>query len=266
MFNILVPVDFSHVSQKAANYALKILEVIEGELTVFHSCYINQPGASSLVDIQEVVYKDSVKDLEKFTDSLKLLHPNIKINMECTLQDLYFSLNNISLSKKADLVVMGTTGNSGLKGFFMGSNTAEFIRKTDLPVLAVPENCSTYLPRKALLTYGCTKRIEETPLLTEMFDKFNIDIDRVYFDSESSTEESPISDLEYAKLYSSKKWKVVKVKSLVRGIWSYLSKNKYDLLVVQKRKRSFWKRLTRMSVSKQLVIHTEMPLLVLPKV
>ncbi|CAN5532599.1 hypothetical protein BH23BAC1_BH23BAC1_33470 [soil metagenome] len=39
-----------------------------------------------------------------------------------------------------DLVVMGTTGATGLKEVFLGSNTSHAIENLDCPVLAIPEH------------------------------------------------------------------------------------------------------------------------------
>jgi len=41
--------------------------------------------------------------------------------------------------KKPDLVVMGTTGASGLKEMIIGSNTSTIVEKAKCPVIAVPE-------------------------------------------------------------------------------------------------------------------------------
>jgi nucleotide-binding universal stress UspA family protein len=42
--------------------------------------------------------------------------------------------------KKADLVIMGTKGASGLKEIFIGSNTEKIVRGTKVPVISIPKS------------------------------------------------------------------------------------------------------------------------------
>jgi nucleotide-binding universal stress UspA family protein len=42
-----------------------------------------------------------------------------------------------TIAKKIDLVIMGTQGASGLKEFFVGSNTEKIVRRSTVPVIAV---------------------------------------------------------------------------------------------------------------------------------
>jgi hypothetical protein len=40
-------------------------------------------------------------------------------------------------AQKVDLIVMGTHGASGLKEFFVGSNTEKIVRTSDVPVISI---------------------------------------------------------------------------------------------------------------------------------
>src|SRR5690606_39487181 len=65
--------------------------------------------------------------------------PDLEIATSCLTGMLGEVLPAIAGQRKNELIVMGTKGASGLKYVILGSNTFEIIRKSPIPVLAVPE-------------------------------------------------------------------------------------------------------------------------------
>lgn len=139
MKKIIVPVDFSKHSEyalktaallahkyKATVYALHMLDIQEVSLT--ESQINQQEKAMYFLKLAEQRFKDFlVKD---YLEGIKIV-PVIKH------YKVFSEVNAIAKEVEADLIVMGSHGASGLKEFFVGSNTEKVVRYADLPVLVI---------------------------------------------------------------------------------------------------------------------------------
>jgi hypothetical protein len=55
--------------------------------------------------------------------------------------DLMYNIKEIIKKDKIDYIVMGTSGATGWKEAFLGTNTGEAIVNLSVPVLSVPKDC-----------------------------------------------------------------------------------------------------------------------------
>jgi nucleotide-binding universal stress UspA family protein len=143
---ILVPIDGSKVSQKAAKYAvelakqtgssLTLLSVIDKRFLVEQAVsasvspthlkesvedYLKQSAQSSTDEIAKVCERNHIK----YKASIRTGHPVEEIVSEAT-------------RSKADLIVMGSHGKSALKAAVLGSVTYGVMHKdTKIPLLIV---------------------------------------------------------------------------------------------------------------------------------
>lgn len=139
MKKIIVPIDFSNHSEYALKtaaslakkhnatvYALHMLDMQEVSLTESEN---NQhEKAIYFLKLAEKKFKDFlVKD---YLEGVKLV-PIIK-NFK-----VFSEINAIAEDVKADFIIMGSHGVSGLKEFFVGSNTEKVVRFANLPVLII---------------------------------------------------------------------------------------------------------------------------------
>ncbi|SHE88239.1 Nucleotide-binding universal stress protein, UspA family [Fodinibius roseus] len=125
--NILVPTDFSDCSETAVSFALELAIRLKARLHLMHS----MKGLYSVASEQL---------LEKLMNENRF--GKIKTNIVTEIGDADLSILRQSKEVKADLVVMGSKGRSGGRKF-LGSTTTEVISRSEVPVLAIPEN-STY--------------------------------------------------------------------------------------------------------------------------
>jgi nucleotide-binding universal stress UspA family protein len=66
-----------------------------------------------------------------------LPEPSPKVSFEIEIGDVLQVIKETVKEKAIDLVVMGTTGSTGLMHFLIGSNTEKVVRNIPVPVLAV---------------------------------------------------------------------------------------------------------------------------------
>lgn len=82
--------------------------------------------------------------MEAFLDELSGEFPGIEIATSCLTGMLGEVLPAMAGQRKNELIIMGTKGASGLKHVILGSNTFEIIRKSPIPVLAVPASQTVF--------------------------------------------------------------------------------------------------------------------------
>ncbi|HYG17901.1 MAG TPA: universal stress protein [Ohtaekwangia sp.] len=147
MKKILVPTDFSKPAALAVDVAADIARKSRAELTLLHiveevyNGSINVEGEASYSgDWEDKIY--TVKLIEKAKKQMAKLSGDpklegIKVRQELRLGSPYHGMNAIITEQKVDLVVMGTSGRSGLENMIIGSNTEKVVRHAHCPVLTV---------------------------------------------------------------------------------------------------------------------------------
>lgn len=139
MKKIIVPIDFSKNSENALEVAAMLAKKHNATLFPLH-----------MLDIQEASLNESISyKHEKTAFYLKLAEKNFKAFLKKDfLVDLevmplikhfkiFSEIDDIAKEISADLIVMGSHGASGLKEFFVGSNTEKVVRYASIPVLVV---------------------------------------------------------------------------------------------------------------------------------
>jgi len=146
MKKILVPTDFSKTSQTAAEVASGIAKKAGAEVILLH---VIEEGAEDSVKITgEVVYEDmeeklfmmklierSKKQLAKLAEDP--MFEGVKVRQELRMGTPFHGMRTIITEHKVDLVVMGTSGRTGLEGMIIGSNTEKVVRHAQCSVLTV---------------------------------------------------------------------------------------------------------------------------------
>ena len=146
MKNILFPTDFSENAKNALKYSQQLFKEKKCNFYLLHvSDYINYPtGAMSFDDNEEVETQElivpSKKQLNDFLRNVETTNTNKKHKFFGIHEHGFFleSIKKHILEKKADLIVMGTKGVSGIRQRIIGSNTGDVITKVQCNALIIP--------------------------------------------------------------------------------------------------------------------------------
>jgi len=126
--HLLCPVDLSTPSAHALRYAAALSSVIDGELTVLYV----RAAAPQQSDAED----SAGTTIETFASHVIDLGPSIRLlerQGEATTMIL-----RTAVAVACDIIVMGTHGRTGLQRLLLGSVTERVIRRSRVPVLAVP--------------------------------------------------------------------------------------------------------------------------------
>lgn len=145
MKRILVPYDFTAVSQHALDFACQIANKGASEIVLLNIIEHPTPDSFRTMGIQEV---DPLEQLyiKKMIESVKQKLTEVISNAKYEDENMSFKIqignafNTIIdeiTEEKVDLVIMGTEGADGLNEFFVGSNAEKVVRKATCPVMTI---------------------------------------------------------------------------------------------------------------------------------
>jgi nucleotide-binding universal stress UspA family protein len=142
MKRILVPCDFSDPAVQAFKFAVDIAKESRGEvilLNVVELPVMHESVLMPTLSFEEAFIKDmkahAEKNFAKMKDKWAKEGPKVTSFVE--FGGATPTIRDFVKDNKIDLMVMGTHGASGLKEFFVGSNTEKIVRTSEVPVIAI---------------------------------------------------------------------------------------------------------------------------------
>lgn len=273
MKTILVPVDFSENSDNALYYAIDIAKKIKAQLillNVYEIEYANSyVPADFIIEEKKDKKKDSLKQLEGC--ALKIKHAGkIDYDMLSVEGFIVDVILDVIEQKRINLVVMGTKGAGNFTNAILGSNTAKIIEKSNCPVIAVPEQASFKGIQK--ITYATMYHhsdIKALETVVEIFKIFDAKITVLHVsESFESREDENEAFKEFRKdvlkkiSYDKLLFQILRSEDVETALDEYINDGKVDMLVMSAHHRDFFDKLFGKSVTKHMVYHTAIPLMV----
>lgn len=279
MKRILVPTDFSACAGNAVDFAIQSAKILPVEVVLLHSyelsgnLYTDYMGVNKEFN-QSLIFEANDQLIQTQKDILEKSGIDVKaVFFRGTLQD---GIAQTIDAEKIDLIIMGTTGASGMEERIWGSTTAAVIGHTHLPVLAIPKDYTWKKPERILVS---TNHFEKEPAILnfifEMAGLYMADVHvAVFTDEDDDLAETMIEYGRQIRAYSDFLKKEYRESSVItknifgeefeKTICDYLEEQQIDLLVMITYQRSFWDRIFHPSITKRMSYHTHVPLLAIP--
>ncbi len=144
MKKILVPCDFSAPAKEAYKFALEIASISKGEIFVVHNIELPLVYETTFGVQPSPIDSETRKNIkEKATEAFKKLEKafytpsKTTVHFEMLNDFLVPGISAFIKEHLIDLVIMGTSGSSGLEEFIIGSNTEKIVRSSSVPVISV---------------------------------------------------------------------------------------------------------------------------------
>ena len=140
---ILVPLDFSPLSKKALQYALRFAEEFRAGLTLLHVIEPDVPPACDGLMIAPPISPNGNRT--RCANRLKVLASSMAIcatnYVQSTVRTGLAAYEIVEAAKEfeVDLIVIATHGYTGWKHFAIGSTAERVVRAAPCPVLVVRE-------------------------------------------------------------------------------------------------------------------------------
>lgn len=276
MKKLLVPTDFSDNAFLAAQYAAELGLKQKYSLHLIHCYTAISSGFAEEELTEETEQSDLLKadlTIEEWVDKLKSQYPDLSISYHNQRGLLGEVLPKEAAQEGYAAIVMGTTGTTGEKNVFWGSNTALIIAKSPIPVIAVPNKPLQFGIQKAGLLTNYNQ--EELLTLHEFVHTFKETIDlsliHVYKDGEEAPSVNNRLDSwqfniqEFSSVRHIDKLIAPIVKddkdldSIPEVIAQLIEENDIDIILISKSRKTFFERLFTTSVSKAMALELQKP-------
>jgi nucleotide-binding universal stress UspA family protein len=139
---ILVPTDFSETASIALEHAVHMARLTHAEITLLHvlstfSFRVNMPEVAEMDESHQLKISGVVgTKLTVLAESI-LEQSGVQVKILVSSGRIREEVVRVAEEIDADLIILGTHGVSGLKEFFMGSNSFRIVMDAACPVLSV---------------------------------------------------------------------------------------------------------------------------------
>jgi len=284
---VLIPVDFSNYSFKAALMAFEIAEKLNSKLIFYH--VIQQPDFFSmpysdvmsfntglydhLKEREEFANQEFSKFLAKLTDYIGLNKWNT-IESEHMIKLGYPEDDILYFTEKHPprLIVMGIKGPSEDNLDIMGSTTAGVIYKSRVPVLVIPQKAPLLnLSSMKKIVYATNfdeKDVGSIDKLLGLLKPFNARLYCLHIGPNAAREWDE-AKLESLHNLLSNKYPDTPIECVIKqgtnileDLENYIEENGIDVLSLTTHKRNMITRIFNPSIARKMVFHVKTPLLV----
>jgi nucleotide-binding universal stress UspA family protein len=270
MVNILVPTDLSDLSKIAADYAIKIANKLDANVTLLHVLRVVSPVRFKLQKQLKALEKELISKTE--LDMIRVMKPvarHAKFSDPLRYHVAIGSPFEKAVKKEArklrsGLIIMGTHGASGLKKVVLGSNTTSMIAISAIPVLAVPEDATFRGFRNIVYATDMRNLKKELKLLIPYAEIFGSCIHIIHVAASGKD----VADIEEKMEQVIEKCGYDKIVNIVLAdtdiddaIAQYVSINKADLLAMFTHNPTFYEKLFDRSCTRRMAFHSRVPLL-----
>lgn len=269
---ILIPTDFSPCADKALEFGLHLATGQKAELII---CHLNPtPGTRDTIILANQQVASAIEmETEDAFQKLFLRYPSLKKINHRFIQKTGLSVSLISRIAKTEdvsMILMGTRGRGRSRSAFFGSVAAEVVKRSVIPVLVVPENAYIKSIRSILLATDFSKsnHTEAIKTLVSLAAIWQAEIHIVQVISNERPSEvalNPDKVLEWARVMNGIEhhYHFVSSDDVQAGIMRYAYENEVQMLTVLSKSYNLLDQLFHKSLTKQLVYHSRLPLLVL---
>jgi nucleotide-binding universal stress UspA family protein len=272
---ILVPTDFSKTSKDAFIFARHLADAFQAKVDTLHVYHPELDRSNNLVpervsgidELKRELLDTFVKENSSEKSELGDVQTLPKLRQEVTVGFAAEEIVRRSREGGYDLIVMGTTGKSGLIETMFGSVSSSVAQNANCPVLFIPDGARYKGFNKML--YASSYQPGDEEVIHEIVDfasLFPADLDFVHVE-EGLDDGFQLKSSDFEQLFQGKRasFRLVTVesKSVADGLMRYAAKNDTDLLVLGTVHRGFLEKLMHRSVTKRVLMKTFLPLLVL---
>lgn len=255
MKTIIVPVDHSETSIHAATYAIRLFEGRQ--------------------DVTILLYHHFTKASDAAAEEENLLALKVRLGAENieTLahhgDDFIDDLGKAVRHRRADLVIMGITGRTGLSKLLIGSNTLKFAETKAAPVLIVPEKAEYRDIRNVMFATDLNDSYERTPsgpikdflrTFTPQLHIVNVDPQHYVSLTESYTKEKNAIEAMFSEFKP--EFYFMRLFDVDEALSLFAKDKNIDLIIAVQKEHSFFDRMFKPSHTKELSYKSDVPVLV----
>ncbi|MFD1143079.1 universal stress protein [Larkinella insperata] len=281
MKNILVPTDFTGTSELALAWAKFLAKHYSqgGQETMITLAHVTQPyipdstlptgevgvGMMAVQEMEDV----GELNLQEIADQLE--REGFKTRIESRVGSIDSEIVDVADELKPDLIVMGRSHIDSFFDWLAGSSAADVAMTAHCPVLVVPtlDHSQSVPVRLQNIAYATQLEFDENHILRPVVQlartfQSNLRLVKIKAVNQPNVREDSQywaqieSEFGQGRLVED----TVDADNVVEGLTKYTQTNQVDLLVMATRERDFLSKLLNPSLTKRMVLNSDVPVLV----
>jgi nucleotide-binding universal stress UspA family protein len=265
--NLIVPVDFSSHSRAATRFAAALQQTHPGQVHLVH-VMVPLEEEPDYLPVQTLnAKKNIVFEIVNLQQQLQQQY-NLKTSCDLLPGDIAQQIIRSARQNKADLIVMGTQGISGLRKYLYGSHTSSVIDHSPVPVLTLPEE-ATFKPfqRMVYATDYNYSNLRDVKRIAQFAERFQAMISLVHINQFNGATVKPSGLEDFKELVSANiryphiTFEEHQNTDTAEGLKLFLQEEKADLLIISNRRKNLVERISGRGLN-DYVFDLEIPLLV----
>ncbi len=276
MNKILCPVDFSEVSLNAIEFAAKLAEAQHASLILLN--VFTEEDFNQILEA-DAINKEYNEKLNLAENKLKSLADEINNSEKrkgligCTYEfrsgKLSDTVLEIAETDKIDLIVMGTTGITGLAEKYVGSKVLKIIENAPCSVFVVPSG--QHFHKIKSIVYATDYQEEDKIAIQQAISLATVfkaalsvlHVSHAETDINVALYEEFVEEIKSFAHYEKLHFRREVVSHTAKGLKEYMAREKADLLILLYKKRNFFQNLFHHSVTRELYEFSDFPFMVI---
>ena len=276
MKKILVTTDLSAGSKAGLRFAIQLASQSKFALTFFHSYNIILPTAWTTARIKDYERSESAKIQQKLDQFVDKIYQELGIkakHSQCVIKSSVFAQSNImeyAAEHHFNFICISTRGAGKLQRL-LGTNTANLINNSDVPILAVPYKYKSKVISSILYASDLSNVEKELEIVAEFAAPINAEVQLLHFTTFLETHIDP-KLMEQATKKSGQLHIKLDIKffepaeSLVSHIETAITRTKPSMLIMfTEHHRNLFEKIFLSSKSAEYSYHPTVPLLIFNK-
>lgn len=267
MKTIVYPTDFSENAYKAFDFAVKYLHTNQTRFIFVNVYQIPAGAASGTFYLLDELRQQAEREMEAFVKKVRADYSqvNLTIDFKVLQGDFETQCNAVAIQYEADCIVMGTKGASGIKEVLVGSNTVSLVNGLKVPLFVIPFNFMEKEMDQFIFTYDGNIITEKAAGSVRKFGEwFKLPVRAIHIyqepDKEIKNWEEVQSIFESLSFSTEEQLGV----DLEEGL-KEIVQTESGVLCMIRHEQSFWEWLFNRSDSRKMVMHANLPVLVIPE-
>ena len=264
---ILVPVDFSPASENATDYAAEMALVINADILLLHIyqipvVYLEIPFAVK----EEEIRQDAENKINVLKKRLIKEKQHLTIETEVRTGVFFHELKTVCENIDPYYVIMGNQGTTAVERLLFGGHTVEVMKRLMYPLITVPLSVTFSSIKRIGLACDLHNVVDTIPVdeIKMLVENFNaelhvLNIDRFAVFNPHTDYDSVLLEEELASLHPT--YHFLTNENTDKAIIDFTEINNIDLLIMVPRRSGLLRKLIHKSHTKQLVIHSHVPVM-----
>lgn len=265
MKRIVLLTDFSETARNACIYALEMFKDPKAYYILLNAYDIEFSGSPYIMQVKEEMAEESAKGLKKELNFLHSEFPNARIELAARFGPLVDVILKEMTELNPYLFVLGCRGESALENFLLGSNAYDVIKNIHHPMMVIPKDAKFINAKK--MVFATDFKLVDQNLATPVYDlcqEFNSELFFV-----NVMDDEYINRLEAEERIASlfpgvrMSFHFLDEDDVCKGICLFAEETDAKMVILVRHNYSFFERLFHPSITRQMVLHPQFPMLIL---